>query len=326
MKNTTLCPCSSGKQYQQCCKPFHQGQLPATALELMRSRFSAYALGLPDYIIQTTHPGSHQFKHDLDQWTKDISNFSSNTEFKKLEILQFHENNRFATVTFVAHLTQMDKDASFTERSHFEKVKGKWLYHSGQLAEGHAPNLITTNQPRLLPLAYLGQPILRKVADPVTSVTDDIRTLVEEMIETMDGYNGIGIAAPQVHHSIKLFLIRKPIEIQEGELDFQDVKVLINPVLSDPSKETWKAIEACLSIPSIQAEVERPREITVEYTDLEGNRRKERAAGWEARAIMHENDHINGILYIDRLSPEERQSLDPFLKSLENRIHAGMEM
>lgn len=320
------CLCCSGKQYAHCCKPFHQGQWPATALELMRSRFSAYALGLSDYIIQTIHPGSHQYKHDARQWAEEIAQFSANTEFKKLEILQFHENKRFATVTFVAHLTQMGKDTSFTERSHFEKVKGKWLYYGGQLAEGHAPNLITTNQLRLLPLAYYGQPVLRKVADRIAGITDDLRKLIEEMIETMDACNGIGIAAPQVHHSIQLFLIRKPLEIEEGKFDFQDVKVFINPTLSNPSTETWKANEACLSIPSIHAEVERPQEITVEYTDLEGNVKKERATGWEARQIMHENDHIKGVLFIDRLSKEERHALEPFLKSLENRIHDGMEM
>lgn len=93
-----------------------------------------------------------------------------------------------------------------------------------------------------------------------------------------------------------------------------------------PSTETWKAQEGCLSIPSIHAEVERPREITVKYLDLEGNRIEEKVSGWEARVIMHENDHINGILFIDRLEKETRESLEPFLNSLKGRIHDGTEL
>jgi SEC-C motif-containing protein len=144
MKNrhdkTTSCPCHSGKPYEICCKPFHQGKNPATALELMRSRYAAYALGLSDYIIQTTHPVSPHFCHDLTKWAKQISEFSSHTEFRGLEILQFQESNSSATVTFFAHLFQNKKDVSFTEKSHFEKVEGKWLYHSGHTSQGRAPH------------------------------------------------------------------------------------------------------------------------------------------------------------------------------------------
>ena len=86
----------------------------------------------------------------------------------------------------------------------WEKSKGKWLYRSGRLSEEHVPNLITTNQLRLLPLAYYGNPILRKIGDLVANVTDDVTKLVE----TMDACDGIGIAAPQIYHSIKIFVIR----------------------------------------------------------------------------------------------------------------------
>lgn len=320
-----LCPCQSKKTYASCCKPFHEGSLPATALELMRSRYAAYALGLADYIIETTHPGSPQFQHDQVLWKKGISEFSSHTQFRDLEILHFVESSPFATVTFVAHLTQNKKDVSFTEKSYFEKVRGRWFYRSGQLAEGRAPNLVTTRQLRLLPLAYYGNPILRKEADPILEINDDVRRLVEEMIETMDACDGIGLAAPQVHHSIQLFIIRKPIEA-EGKVEFGEVKVFINPEISMPSQETWKVSEGCLSIPSIHAEVERPKEITIEYTDLQGKRVKERVSGWQARVILHENDHIHGVLFIDRLEKEEREPLETFLKALQNRIHDGTEL
>lgn len=127
-----LCPCGTGDTYLVCCKPYHQGQLPDSALKLMRSRYSAYALGLPAYIISTTHPASPHLCTDIIQWSQKISEFCSNTEFSKLEILDFQEKEHVATLTFVAHLFQNKKDVSFTERSYFEKIKGKWFYHSGQ--------------------------------------------------------------------------------------------------------------------------------------------------------------------------------------------------
>ena len=330
MKNehdrTMPCPCRSGNSYDVCCQPFHQGEIPDTALKLMRSRYAAYALCIPEYIIHTTHRASPQFCHDTTDWGQKISEFSMRTEFKDLEILGFQESSPFATVTFVAHLFQDNKDVSFTEKSYFEKVKNKWFYRSGQLSQGRAPNLITTGQLRLLPLAYYGNPILRKVADPISNVTDDVRKLVEEMIETMDACDGVGLAAPQVHHSIKLFIVRKPVEVEAGKVEFREVKVFINPKVSLPSAETWKVSEGCLSIPTIHGDVERPYEITIEYSDLAGNSVKEKISGWEARMIMHENDHINGVLFIDHLSETTRKNLEPFLQNLYNRIHDGTEL
>lgn len=127
-----LCPCHSKKPYEACCRPFHRGKSPATALELMRSRYAAYALALPDYIIDTTHPESPGFFSDRKKGAQEIALFSSHTEFKGLDILAFQEEGPSATVTFRAHLLQGGKDVSFTEKSHFEKVQGKWLYRSGE--------------------------------------------------------------------------------------------------------------------------------------------------------------------------------------------------
>lgn len=311
------CPCKSGNTYINCCKSFHDGTLSPTALELMRSRFSAYVLNRPAYIIATTHPSNPQFSWESKEWSKKISEFCINTDFKNLEILHNQEKSPFATVTFVVHLVQNKKNVFFTETSYFEKMKDKWFYRSGQLAQGRDTRLIPTHPLRILPLAYYGHPILRKVADPIEAITPDLRALVKEMIETMDGFDGIGLAAPQIHHSIQLFIIRKPVEAEGGKIEFKEVKVFINPKLSAPSRETWKVEEGCLSIPSIQAEVERPKEITVEYLDLSGNPMKERVSGWEARVIMHENDHVNGILFIDHLEAKERQYLEPLLESLQ---------
>jgi SEC-C motif domain protein len=130
------CPCDSGKLYALCCQPFHQGKQPDNALKLMRSRYSAYALCLPDYIILTTHPANSQYRSETAQWSEKILEFCKATKFEKLEILDFQENGNFATVTFHAQLHQVENDTSFTEKSIFEKLEGRWLYRSGQLSKG----------------------------------------------------------------------------------------------------------------------------------------------------------------------------------------------
>lgn len=325
-KDKKTCPCSSGDPYSECCQLFHKGKIPENALQLMRSRYSAYSLNLPDYIIQTTHPGSPEYTEDYAGWRKKISAFSLNSKFNQLEVLDFHENGPVASVTFVAHITQGKQDMTFTEKSMFEKIRGKWLYRAGQLMEGKAPNLMTVGQMRVLPLAYYGAPVLRKVAEPVVEITDAVRKLAEEMIETMDACDGIGIAAPQVHHSTRMFVIREPIEDAEGNLNLGEATVYINPTLSHPSVATWKASEGCLSIPTIHAEVERPKEITIEYTDLDGKKVSKHCIGWLAKAVMHENDHLNGVLFIDHLPKEQREAIEPMLKRLHKRIHDGTEL
>lgn len=127
-----LCPCHSGKLYSYCCEPFHAGkQLPQTALELMRSRYVAYAKMQVAYIIQTTHRQNELFKKAKKQIEQGIIEFASQTEFCGLEILECIDGPDEAWVCFIARLKQHGQDASFQEKSHFLKVKGKWLYHRG---------------------------------------------------------------------------------------------------------------------------------------------------------------------------------------------------
>lgn len=123
-----LCPCCSGKPYSECCQPLHDGALAESALQLMRSRYSAYALNKPDYIIRTTHPSNPHYSPDRAAWKKNISHFSKVTKFDRLAIRDFQESSDQATVTFTAYLTQNDQDATFTEKSSFEKVDGAWVY------------------------------------------------------------------------------------------------------------------------------------------------------------------------------------------------------
>ncbi len=130
--NTDICPCGSGKEYAACCRRYHHAELlPQSALELMRSRYSAYALGLIDYIIQTTHPLHRDWSRNREEWKNDLQLFSQQTNFQGLEILNFQDGDTVAFVTFKAHLSQHGVDATFTERSRFEKHENRWLYISG---------------------------------------------------------------------------------------------------------------------------------------------------------------------------------------------------
>lgn len=122
------CPCGSGLIYVDCCKIYHDGGLPLNALALMRSRYTAYFFHLADYIIETTHPQNPNFHPDKDLWKKEILYFSKNTQFEGLKINKFEEKDMEAFVTFTAYLKQSGRDCTFTERSQFEKVNGRWLY------------------------------------------------------------------------------------------------------------------------------------------------------------------------------------------------------
>lgn len=171
-----------------------------------------------------------------------------------------------------------------------------------------------------LKIAYYGNPILRKKALPVEEINLFIEDLVKEMIVMMDKKDGIGIAAPQVHHSLALFITRVPIEKGNDEWDPGEVRVFINPKILEYSQEEDSFSEGCLSIPKLYGEVFRPIKIKVEATDLSGHRFIEEFSNLAARVILHENDHINGVLFIDRLSKNERELLEPNLKKIEAKF------
>lgn len=130
MKKVQLCPCHSSLSYDLCCKKFHKGIKPQNALELMRSRYCAYALSLADYIIQTTHPSLYE---PFSTWKKSILEFSHATSFDDLIILEKSLEIPLSTVTFKACLSQKGQDVSFTEKSTFIILDGIWLYYKGEL-------------------------------------------------------------------------------------------------------------------------------------------------------------------------------------------------
>ncbi|MBY0528731.1 MAG: peptide deformylase [Rhabdochlamydiaceae bacterium] len=167
----------------------------------------------------------------------------------------------------------------------------------------------------LLDIVLYGNPILRKRCAPVTEITEEIRALVRNMIETMDKSNGCGLAAPQVGHALRVFVLRDYIEHEDGNWTLADPKVYINPKITDPTEEMLRDMEGCLSLPKIRLEVERPSQITVEALDLNGNLFKEVVTGYNARIRMHENDHLNGVLFIDRVDAHSRNQIEPQLRA-----------
>ncbi len=168
----------------------------------------------------------------------------------------------------------------------------------------------------ILDLAYYGDPALRDTAEPIEEITEEIKTLAQDLIATMYHYNGIGLAATQVRRPVRMFVSILYLEDEEGELIYGEPKVFINPVLSEPSDELVERSEGCLSIPKLYAPVIRPYSIKIEALDLNGNPFSEVCTGYVARNRMHEFDHLNGMLYIDRIKGKKRAEIEPLLRRI----------
>ena len=169
----------------------------------------------------------------------------------------------------------------------------------------------------ILPIVHYGQKLLRTKCAEVREITSEILQLVADMMETMNAKNGVGIAAPQVGRSLRIFIASDYVETEEGESLLSKPRIYINPKILSKSEETCFETEGCLSIPGIREEVERPVSIVIEATDLEGNLFTEELTLYNARIRMHENDHLNGVLFVDRLSPLKRKKIAHFLKQIE---------
>lgn len=167
-----------------------------------------------------------------------------------------------------------------------------------------------------LKLAYYGNPVLRQKASPVEKITSEIRELIDNMFQTMAIEDGVGLAAPQVHRSLRIFITQVPFENEDETWDPGTKRVFINPNIISFSEDTNIREEACLSIPNVSGEIERPSEVTVEALDENGKLFKATFYDLEARCILHENDHINGKLFIDRLSKNERKSIEKLLQKI----------
>lgn len=171
-----------------------------------------------------------------------------------------------------------------------------------------------------LPLAYYGDAVLRKKTIPVMEINEEIRQLISDMVETMQAYNGVGLAAPQVHRSLALFITCVPIEQPDEKWIPGKLRVFINPKILSVTEKTEVRSEGCLSIPKIYGEVERPFKVTVRATDLNGDIFEEEFSGLEARCVLHENDHINGVLFVDRIYGKTRKELEPKLRVIKKTL------
>ena len=153
----------------------------------------------------------------------------------------------------------------------------------------------------LLEVEILGAKVLRERAPPVETVTDETRRLIRDMFDTMYDAEGIGLAAPQVGVSERVMVV--DVRDEDGK---HHVHSLINPVIVEAARETDRVTEGCLSIPGLEEEVTRPVRVAVEGLSPSAERVRIEAEGLLARALQHEIDHLDGILFIDRLSPLKR--------------------
>ena len=171
----------------------------------------------------------------------------------------------------------------------------------------------------IYPIYIIGTPVLRKVAKDIDKDYPELDSFIENMWGTMYKTDGVGLAAPQVGKSIRLFVVDgNPLKKDYPELDgFK--KCFINAHITERSKKTWSFNEGCLSIPDIREDVNRPTWIRIEYYDENWNFHDEIFEGGQARIMQHEYDHLDGILFTDKISPIRRR----LIKNKLNQIAKG---
>ncbi len=159
----------------------------------------------------------------------------------------------------------------------------------------------------IYPIVVYGDPVLKKKAQDIKKGEIDVKALSQDMFETMESASGIGLAAPQIGKSIRMFVVDgTPIEDEDME-GFR--KVFINPQMIEETGEPWAFEEGCLSIPNIREDVSRKASIKIKYYDEDWNLHEEEYDGMKARIIQHEYDHIEGILFTDYLTPLKKRML-----------------
>jgi len=156
-----------------------------------------------------------------------------------------------------------------------------------------------------------GDPVLRQRAREVDDIDDALRRLVDDMVDTMYEAPGVGLAAPQVGVQKRLFVF------DTG--DGQGPRTIVNPVISESSGE-WEFEEGCLSVPGLSWEIVRPKDIFLTGVDLDGNEVSLEATEYEARVLQHEVDHLDGVLLVERLDPDQRREAKRILRG---RVFAG---
>ena len=171
----------------------------------------------------------------------------------------------------------------------------------------------------ILPIYQYGWPLLRKKSENITPDYPDLQQLIANMYETMYQAEGCGLAAPQIGLNIRLIVIDgSPLydEEQPDAILKTFMKVLINPVITERTGNEWANNEGCLSFPTLRETVKRPEKVKIEYFDENFQLHSEEYEGMAARIIQHEYDHIEGIFFIDRISPLRRKLITTKLNAI----------
>jgi peptide deformylase len=177
----------------------------------------------------------------------------------------------------------------------------------------------------IYPIVAYGDPVLKKEAEEIEKDYPELDKLIEDMFETMYAASGVGLAAPQIGKSIRLFIVDgSPFseDDEEGEEDSKAEgmenfkKVFINPIIEEEHGEEWGFNEGCLSIPKIREEVFRKERVVISYYDENWELKEETYEGYAARIIQHEYDHVDGILFTDHLSPLKKRLLTKKLQNI----------
>jgi peptide deformylase len=186
----------------------------------------------------------------------------------------------------------------------------------------------------ILPIVKYGHPVLRKKGSKIGTITPEIKQLIADMFETMKENHGVGLAAQQVGHALQLTVIDvseitdrpSTLELKGEPAEVNSIMplVLINPEVT-PAGDFVKGGEGCLSFPEIYADIERPGVVDVKAMDAKGKLIEFRCGGLLARAVQHELDHLNGVLFIDRMDKPTKEELKPELDELQASTKAELK-
>jgi peptide deformylase len=175
----------------------------------------------------------------------------------------------------------------------------------------------------ILPIVAYGAAVLKRKADEIDPSYPNLKELIENMWETMYSAHGVGLAAPQIGLSIRMFVIDASPFVDEEEMSKEEVKTLqsfkkvfINPIILEEQGALWNFNEGCLSIPDVREDVSRKEQITLQYQDENFETHRITLEGLAARVVQHEYDHIEGVLFTDRISPLKRRLIKNRLASI----------
>ena len=168
----------------------------------------------------------------------------------------------------------------------------------------------------ILPVVAYGHPVLKKVAEEIDQDYPGLQQLIADMFETMYHTEGVGLAAPQINKSIRLFVIDAEPFVENYPEAKGFKKVFINPEIVEVSEETWTFREGCLSLPDMNEDVDRPTRVTVNYLDENFEEHEEELDGICARVFQHEFDHLEGKVYVDRVAPMRKMMLKNKLRNI----------